>query len=95
MNVSKFIEMGQANQSVAMQVQKKLHNTNNVLYTDVRVDADNDHIIVMSQDTLGNRREHSAIIVQENGNQIFTGDFQQLKQILMENQHNQNISVLE
>lgn len=82
MKVEKLIEMNKANQSVTMQVKKSMHPTHDVLFTEVRVDNPEDTISFQTLDNNGDRQEQTQIIVQENGEQIFNGNFQELAKVL-------------
>lgn len=82
MNKEKLIEMGVANQSVAMQVQRKLHNTPDVRLTEVRIDNPEDYITIDSMDNSGQRREQSMLTIAKDNNVVWQGNFNQLAQIL-------------
>jgi len=82
MNKNKLIEMGVANQSVAMQVQRKMHNTPDVRVTEVRVDNQDDYITIDSMDDTGQRREQSMLTIAKDNNVVWQGNFNQLAQIL-------------
>lgn len=82
MNKEKLIEMGVANQSVAMQVQRKMHNTPDVRVTEIRVDNPEDFITIDSMDDNGQRREQSIVTIQQNGEQIFSNTLPELVRAL-------------
>lgn len=82
MNKEKLIEMGVANQSVTMQVQRKMHTTPDVRLTEVRIDNPEDSININCMDDTGQRQEHSIITIQQNGQQIFSNTFPELVRVL-------------
>lgn len=82
MNKEKLIELGVANQSVAMQVQRKMHNIPDVRVTEIRVDNPEDFITIDSMDDNGQRREQSIVTIQQNGEQIFSNTLPELVRAL-------------